>query len=210
MAFIVFEGIDGAGKSSLIKALSEALCQRDIDFEISREPGGTALGNELRNILIRTEAPHPLKPTELLLYMADRAQHVAEKILPSLKAGRWFISDRYTASTLAFQAGGRELSDEDINWLNHFATQGLQPELFVLLDLSINESSQRIQKRSNEQGQEKDRFELENQSFHQRVRSKYLEIAKQDPDRWLILNASKSPEDLKIDLLDFIDKRSLW
>jgi dTMP kinase len=193
MAFIVFEGLDGAGKSSLINLLATDLKKSDLPHIITREPGGTALGEELRTILLRTDGEAPVARAELLLYQAIRAQHVENKIKPSLQHGQWVICDRYTASSIAFQAGGRGISEQDIESLNAFSTANLKPDLFVLLDLPVEESLKRIQKRVN-QGQNKDRFEKEEKDFHQRIRDSYLAQAKRDPNAWLVLDAKLSSE----------------
>lgn len=194
MAFIVFEGIDGSGKSTLVRKLNEYLVSKGISCVLTREPGGTELAEELRHIIIRTDKEAPTPRTELLLYEAARAQHVDKFIQPNLDQGNWVISDRFSASTYAFQAGGRELKDQDIHWLNNFATNGLEPDLWVLLDLPITEAEKRMGKRL-EEGQQKDRFEQEKQDFHQRVRDAYLSLSK-DKDNWLILDSTQTPDDL--------------
>ncbi|MCB0348505.1 MAG: dTMP kinase [Bdellovibrionales bacterium] len=195
MAFIVFEGLDGAGKSSLIQLLANDLTRSSMQHIITREPGGTALGEELRTILLRTDGEAPVARAELLLYQAIRAQHVENKIKPALKMGSWVICDRYTASSIAFQAGGRGISENDIKSLNDFSTDHLQPQLFVLLDLPVEESLKRIQKRV-DGGQNKDRFEQEEKDFHERIRTSYLKQSKEDANLWLVLDARKSSEDM--------------
>ena len=135
MSFIVFEGLDGSGKSSLMAALEKELQQRQIQYHHTREPGGTRLSEEIRNMILRKEGPSPLPRTELLLYIASRAQHVEEVIAPKLQSGSWVLCDRFTASSVAFQGGGREIKESDVHMLNTFATGGLQADLTVLLDL---------------------------------------------------------------------------
>ncbi len=195
MAFLVFEGLDGAGKSSLIKLLASDLDSSSIPHIITREPGGTPLGEELRTILLRTDGDAPVARAELLLYQAIRAQHVENKIRPALNAGSWVICDRYTASSIAFQSGGRGISEEDIKTLNDFSTGKLLPQLSVLLDLPVEESLKRIQKRV-DSGQNKDRFEQEEKDFHQRIRTSYLQQAKDNTKSWIVLDATKSSEDM--------------
>lgn len=193
MAFIVFEGLDGAGKSSLIQLLVSELKNTGAPHIITREPGGTPLGEELRTILLRTTGEAPVARAELLLYQAIRAQHVEMKIRPALQNKSWVICDRYTASSIAFQAGGRGISEADIVNLNSFSTNQLKPDLFVLLDLPVEESLKRIQKRV-DAGQDKDRFEKEEKDFHERIRSSYLKQAKEAPSDWLVLDARESSE----------------
>lgn len=198
MAFIVFEGLDGTGKSTLIRGLADELKAQGISFTLTREPGGTPLGEEIRNLLLRIEGDSPSTRCELLLYEAIRAQHVDQKIRPELQKGNWVLSDRYSASTVAFQVGGRGLELTDINWLNNYTTKGCQPDLWVLLDLSIEGAFERMDRRS-QQG--KDRFERENSDFHERVRQKYLEMAQGQPN-WLQMDAQKPVEELKRILID--------
>ena len=138
MAFIVFEGIDGSGKSTLIGSLVERLKEKELRYKLTREPGGTPLAEEIREMLLRTEGESPIPRSELLLYQAARAQHVEAVIRPSLGRKEWVLCDRYTSSTLAFQAGGREINEEQIVWLNDYATDKCYPDLWVLLDLPVD------------------------------------------------------------------------
>lgn len=200
MAFIVFEGLDGSGKTTLMKKLSSLLDQRSISHIITREPGGTPMGQELREIILRRDGDSPCARAELLLYLADRAQHVDKKIKPALANNQWVLSDRYTASSVAFQSGGRNLKIPDVEWLNDFATESLKPDLFVLLDLTVEESEKRRETREKDTNTKADRMESEKKDFHERTRQGYLDQAKKDPSRWLILNASKTPDEL-FDLL---------
>jgi dTMP kinase len=196
MAFLVFEGIDGAGKSSLIRSMENWLQLKSIPYLTTREPGGTKLGDELREILLRTQGESPVPKTELLIYQAGRAQHVEKKIQPALNNGHWVLCDRYTASSVAFQSGGRGLDASDIHWLNHFSTSGLEPALQILLDLPVSTSLQRIDNRTQKTSVEKDRFELEKADFHERVRQAYLSLARATPSQWLVLDASLPTEKL--------------
>jgi dTMP kinase len=179
----------------LIKGLQKELTVQGIDFLVTREPGGTKLGEEMRQLVLSCHGEIPAPRTELLLYEAGRAQHVDFVIEPALQKKQWVLCDRYDASSVAFQCGGRGLPIEDVEWLNQFATRGLKPDLYVLLDLTVEESIKRRQHR------EADRFEKEAEDFHQRVREAYLAIAKREPSRWLILDAAVSPEKLVEQLL---------
>lgn len=191
MAFLVFEGLDGAGKSTLIQAVADELKTRAKPFHITREPGGTVLGDELRTMLLRTDGQAPVPRAELLLYQAIRAQHVDLVILPAKKRGEWILCDRFAASSVAFQCGGRGVKREDVDWLNTYSTSGLKPDLTILLDLDVDTAMERMS------GRDLDRFEKEQKDFHGRVRESYLEQAKKDPAGWVVLSAKEKPEVLR-------------
>jgi dTMP kinase len=200
--FLVFEGLDGSGKSTLIKGLKTHLEKRSIPYLITREPGGSPLGDQIRELLLKSSGesePSPL--TELLLYEASRAQHVDQVIRPKLKSGTWVLSDRFYASSVAFQAGGRTLDLRLVRELNNIAVQGVHPDLWVLLDLSVEAANLRMA------GRELDRIENEARDFHERVRSAYLEEARLNPSQWLVLDASESPEALLNKLIGELEKR---
>ncbi len=209
MAFIVFEGLDGSGKTTLMRKLSELLDQRSITHIITREPGGTPLGDELREMILRKSGDTPSPRTELLLYEAGRAQHVDKKIKPALEKKQWVLCDRYTASSVAFQAGGRNLKTSDVEWLNTFATDNLKPHLFVLLDLTVDESIQRREQRELQTNTEADRLESEKRDFHERTRQAYLDESKKEPSRWLVMNASRSPDELFETLVNKLQEMKL-
>jgi dTMP kinase len=204
MKFVVFEGLDGAGKSTLIAGLKKELTTLGQSVLVTREPGGSELGEEIRKLLLRVGHDEPVPRAELLLYEAARAQHVDKTIKPALARNEWVICDRYSASSIAFQSGGRGLKRDKIEWLNNFATEKLQPALWVLLDLSTEEARRRMD------GRELDRFEREAQEFHERVRQKYLEIVAGDKERWLVLDASRKPEELMLKLLAHMREMQSW
>ncbi len=193
---MVFEGLDGSGKSSLMKQLQNYLSLNNKSFIKTREPGGTLVGDQLRNIILAKNSEAPSPRTELLLYEASRAQHVDFIIKPALANKQWVLCDRFTASSLAFQAGGRQISEDQVNWLNDFATNSLKPDLNILLDLSVAESLKRRQQRVLENGEAADRMESEAESFHQRVRAGFLKQTVNNPTEWLVLDASNTPEEL--------------
>lgn len=203
MHFIAFEGLDGAGKSTLIQGLRNELEAQGQASVLTREPGGSALGDEIRELLLRVQGEAPVPRAEALLYQAVRSQHVERLIKPSLAAGKWVITDRFAASSIAFQSGGREINEDEIHWLNAFSTRGLEPDLYVLLDLPVDESLKRLGGRA----QDPDRFERENREFHERVRSAYLRLAKAGGARWLVLSALESPARLQEALLAELRKR---
>jgi dTMP kinase len=181
--FITFEGGEGCGKSTHSRLLLRKLEQQDIPAILTHEPGGTALGNELRKALKRKRGS-PISPqAELFLVAASRAQLVTEVIRPALEAGKVVICDRFTHSTMVYQGYGRGLDFTAIKMVNNMATRHLSPDIIVLLDIPPEQGLAR--KRSL-----KDRFEMEDLSFHRRVREGYRKMAEAEPDRWLVIDAS--------------------
>ena len=201
MKLIVFEGLDGAGKSTLIEALKTHLEKNRQSVVVTREPGGTVLGEELRHVLLNPKSEAPTPRAELLLYEAIRAQHVERVILPALKSKKWVLCDRFVASSIAFQAGGRSITKEKVEELNEFATEGLKPDLTVLLDLSTQEAQSRMAAR------DLDRFESEKKDFHERVRASYLEQARENREPWLVLDAKQSREELFVKLRSYFEEK---
>lgn len=204
--FLVFEGLDGSGKSTLIQGLTKELESRGLKFRLTREPGGTPLAEDIRKLLLRTDGEAPVASTELLLYAASRAQHVAGVIQPALKEGTWVLCDRFSASTVAFQCFARGLDRTKIDWLNTFAQQGTDPDLYVLVDVTVDESERRQSKRI-EGGQKADRMESEAREFHENVRRGYLAQAKENPSGWLVLDGTQTPEGLKAELISKLKER---
>lgn len=196
MRFIVFEGLDGSGKSSLISALEKILSSQGQAYIRTREPGGTELGEDIRNLILRTSGQAPTPRAELLLYEASRAQHVDKVIRPALDQGKWVLCDRFSASSVAFQSGGREISQQQVEMLNDFATAGLRAHLTVLIDVPVATALHRIQSRSSQTGEAVDRIEQEKEDFHQKVKQSFLDQAKQDSQNWLVLSGEQSPEAL--------------
>lgn len=206
MPFVVFEGLDGSGKSSLMSALESELQSKQLSVLRTREPGGTVLGDEIREMILRRDGPSPTPRTELLLYEASRAQHVDQVIRPALQKKQWVLCDRFSASSIAFQAGGREISEAWVEKLNEFATGQLKPELTVLLDLSVSESRRRRNQREANAGPKEDRIESEADSFHERVRQSFLSQAKRDPSSWFVLDAGRTPVELLAQLMEHLEK----
>lgn len=201
MPFLVFEGLDGSGKSSLMSALESELQAKGLRTLRTREPGGTPLGDEIRELILRTQGASPTARTELLLYEASRAQHCDLVIRPALETNQWVLCDRFTASSIAFQAGGREIPLAWVERLNEFATSGLKPDVTVLLDLSVEESRRRRHHRDAKTGSAQDRIESETDVFHEKVRQGFLQQAERDPKSWIVLDAAKSPAELLQELL---------
>jgi dTMP kinase len=191
--FITFEGIDGCGKSTQREMLAEQLRQRGFEVVVTREPGGTVIGEDIRRVLVSDASVHIAATTELLLYGAARAQHVAELISPSLEAGRVVISDRYTDSTVAFQGYGRGLDLEIVERVNRFATGGLVPDLTIVFDLDPAMARMRLGSRP--VGGLLGAFDDQHADFHERMRTGYLKMAREEPQRIRVVDASGSAEE---------------
>jgi dTMP kinase len=187
--FVTFEGIEGSGKSTQVARLAAWLEDRVCAPVVTREPGGTALGRRLREVLLQGSALEPL--TEAMLMAADRAEHVATVILPALDEGRHVLCDRHADSTLAYQGGGSGVARDLLLALNRVAVQGLAPDLTLLFDLDPEVALARMRART---GGAADRFEAESLAFHERVRAAYLELARAEPARFRILDAAKGPD----------------
>lgn len=191
--FITLEGIDGSGKSTQRELLARELRRRGLDIVVTREPGGTAIGESIRHLMVSDATEHIAPTTELLLYVAARAQHVEELIRPSLEAGRIVISDRYTDSTVAFQGYGRGLNQTMIEELNDFATQGLRPDLTIVFD--VDPELARTRQGSRPIGGLLGAFDEQHSEFHDRMRDGYSRMAQQEPSRIRIVDASGAVED---------------
>lgn len=192
--FITLEGPEGSGKSTQAKTLIRRLAGCGIEAVYTREPGGTAIGEAIRNILQHNEAGEaPCERTELLLFEASRNQLVEKVIRPHLEKGKWVICDRFIDSTTAYQGYGRGLPVEEIQAINRFSANGIVPDLTLLLDLDVATGFERITQRYLALGESADRFEKEDRSFHERIREGYLKLAKEDPKRFRIINAAKKP-----------------
>lgn len=193
--FITFEGIEGTGKSTQIALLADALRGAGRSVVSTREPGGTAIGDRIRGILL-DPAHHHLSPSaELLLYGASRAQHLAEVILPALNAGSVVLCDRFSDATTAYQGYGRGLDRAVIEALDRIVTGGMKPDLTILLDIDPQAGLERARRRNTSEGLEAEaRFEQEELAFHRRVRDGYLAIAAGDRKRVRVLDAATGPE----------------
>jgi dTMP kinase len=194
--FITLEGPDGSGKTTQAQLLVEWLRDQGHDVLLTREPGGTGIGNQIRNVLHDSDNAAMDPRTEFLLYSASRAQHVSELILPSLAAGKLVISDRYADSSLAYQGYGRGLDLEMLQAITAFATQGLKPDITLYFDIAPGEGLQRRLV----SGEEWNRMDAEALAFHRRVRNGYLELAAAEPDRWKVLDANRPIEDVQADV----------
>lgn len=193
--FITFEGVEGAGKSTQISLLNSSLTEIGIKTLITKQPGGSILGEKIRKLILNPdEEDTPSALTELLLYIADRAHHVETVIRPALAENKVVICDRYTDSTLAYQGFARGFELETLENLNNIATGGLKPDLTFLLDLKPEDGLSRIKNFRSDT--KLDRLESEKIDFHQRVRNGFLRIAKKEPDRVILIDAFAAKEDL--------------
>ncbi len=185
-AFITFEGIDGCGKSTQLRMLASVLRLRKVEVVTTREPGGTPLGSRIRQVLLDAEEQvDPL--AELLLYAADRAQHIDEVVSPTLATGRHVVSDRSAWSSVVYQGSARGLPGDEVRWLSDWATGGRWPDLVVLLDCEPGVARRRLQRQL-------DRIEGAGDDFHNRVREGFLVLAAADADHWAVVDAAASPE----------------
>ena len=193
--FLTVEGIEGAGKSTFLGLLESELAKRGVNFLRTREPGGCALGQQIRPLLLDVSQKVSDR-AELFLFLADRAQHVADTIRPALERGQWVICDRYADSTIAYQGYGRGMDPEELQSLNDYATDGLWPNITFLLDLPVEEGLGRALARNGREGtsQSEGRFEAEALAFHQRIREGFHLRAKRWPDRFRVLDAMQTPE----------------
>ena len=185
--FLTVEGIEGSGKSTLVVRLAERLRESGRRVTVTRAPGGTPAGRVIRELLLRSEGP--LSPeTELALFFADRAQNLAEVIRPALLRGEVVIGDRFTDSTVAYQGGGRGLPRERVRRVDDAVTGGFRPHLTLLLDLPVAAGLARLHG--------SDRFEGEAEEFHRRVREGFLRIAREEPERVVVISADKTPDEV--------------
>jgi len=182
--FIVFEGGDGSGKSTHAKILAE-----DIGARLTREPGGTPVGEKIREVVLNAAHPELADRTEALLMAAGRAQHVAELIVPTLESGRHVVCDRFVASSLAYQGVGRGLGVDAVLALNDFGTAGLKPDLIVLLDIPSEVAFTRLDRTL-------DRIESAGGDLADRVRQTYLDLAAADPERWVVVDGTRPVDDV--------------
>jgi dTMP kinase len=189
--FITFEGIEGCGKSTQARLLARRLRRNGRDCLLTREPGGTTIGRQIRRVLLHPSHRRMAPEVELALYFADRAQHLKEVVLPALAAGRTVVSDRFTDSTLAYQGAGRRLPRRSIEVMDRVMTGRIRPRLTVLLDLPAEESLSRARgrNRSSDRDRREGRFERERLEFHRRVRRAYLRLAMENRRRYVVVEA---------------------
>lgn len=184
--FITIEGIEGVGKSTAVKTICDTLQGQHIDYVLTREPGGTKIAEEIRSVLLGHHDERLWPLTELLLMFAGRAQNINNVILPHLSAGKWVVSDRFTDASFAYQGGGRQIPTEFIHQLKKMVQGDQEPDLTILLDAPVDVGMKRIQSRG-----AKDRIEKEGYDFFNRIRKTYLDLAKQNPARYYVIDATQ-------------------
>lgn len=195
--FITLEGADGCGKTTQLNLLKEYLTSKGYEIVVTREPGGKGLGEKLREILLNYDGEVSDR-CEAFLYLADRAQNIDTIIKPAINSGKIVLCDRHTDSSVAYQGYGREQNIENINMLNELAVNGVHPDLTIVFDIDTETSMARV-------GAEKDRLESAGIEFHKRVRNGYLEIAKKNPQRIKVVDASQTIEDVQRDVIKIIE-----
>ena len=207
--FITLEGIEGAGKGSVIADLALALRGSGQDVLLTREPGGCPLGEALRAQLLDMRNTGIAAEAELFLYLADRAQHVREIIVPALQAGRLVLCDRYSDSTLAYQGYGRGRDPDFLRSLDNFASGGLKPDLTLLLDLPAETGLARARARNELENkvESEGRFEAEALAFHCRVREGFLELARQEPERFAVIDAARTLPEVLAEARGLVGRR---
>jgi dTMP kinase len=201
--FITIEGIEGAGKSTQLAFIKDYLIQKGIDLVVTREPGGTELGEKIRSLLLAPSDQPMAVDTELLLMFAARAEHMDKVIKPALDAGKWVLSDRFTDATFAYQGGGRGISTQRITDLANWTLGNFKPDMTLLFDLPVELGQQRVMSRN----QGKDRFEQEKVDFFQKIRQCYLDRAQDEPERIKVVDSSQSIEQIQAQLVHILNRK---
>ena len=202
--FITFEGGEGAGKSTAIKRIVEKLTSEGYEIVLTREPGGTPIAEEIRNVILDKKNTAMDPRTEALLYAASRRQHLVEKVIPALKEGKLVLCDRFLDSSLAYQGGARGIGIDTVYNMNLFATEGMLPDLTILFDIKPEEGLARIAANSQ---REVNRLDVEKLTFHNKVRDSFHELAKKFPEIFVIVDASKTPDEVFEDAYKAIEDR---
>jgi len=205
--FITFEGLDGCGKSTQLERLAAVLRSRGLDVVATREPGGTATGERIRQLLLDVRTASLDRHAELALMFASRAQHLREVILPALAAGQVVLCDRFTDSSEAYQGGGRKLGSTEVLELHRLLCDDVQPDLTILMDSDVGSSVERARRRNRDRSPDiadESRFESENRAFFTRVHNAYLEIAKREPQRVMLIDARGTPEQTHAKIVELV------
>ena len=202
--FITFEGIEGCGKTTQVQRLEKLVGRHGIPLVTTMEPGGTRIGADIRKILLDAENKEMAPLAELLLYAADRAQHVEELIKPALKDGKWVVCDRFFDATIVYQGWARGLDVAFIQSLNEKASQGILPDITFLLDCPVEIGLKRALKRNRSIHNGQDRFEKEKLQFHDKVREGYLTLARKERNRFIVIDATRSVKSIEKNISDHI------
>jgi dTMP kinase len=200
-AFITFEGIDGCGKTTQLRLAREYLESRALSCLVTREPGGTPIAESIRGILLSPENDAMSDTCEILLYCAARAQHVSERIVPAIQTGTIVLCDRFQEATLAYQGFGRGYDMDELVRLNRAATGGVMPDLTFVFDVSVETAGRRLRS----SGKTPDRLEMTSGGFFERVREGYLELARRNQSRIVVLNAEKTAEEIAVSVREKLD-----
>ena len=200
--FISIEGIEGAGKSTQLTFIKNYLAEQGKTVVVTREPGGTELGEQIRTLLLSPSDTPMSVNTELLLMFAARAEHIAQVITPALERGDWVISDRFTDATFAYQGGGRGIDQQRIEQIAQWTLNGLKPDVTFLFDLPVEVGQQRVISRN----EDIDRFEQEKVDFFQKIRDCYLQRAEDEPERIKVIDSTKSIADISTQLSRILEK----
>jgi dTMP kinase len=199
--FITFEGPDGSGKTTQLKKLAAELEDAGYAVTVTREPGGTSISDKIRTIILSPDNAEMVDQAEVLLYAASRAQHVHEKIIPALEANQIVLCDRFIDASVAYQAFGLGIREDEVRAINQFASSGLQPNRTYMLDVPVEVSQQRLQQRANHSDHpELDRIELKNADYHNRVRKAFLRIAQAEQHRVCLVRADRSEDQIFSDI----------
>jgi dTMP kinase len=209
--FITIEGLDGCGKSTQLSKLASVLRGEGLEVVLTREPGGTPAGEKIRELLLDSRTTGLAPMAELALMFASRAQHLHEIILPALAAGRFVLCDRFTDSTEAYQGGGRKVGVEPVRQLHQLLCGGLQPDLTLLMDSEVSASVARARRRNTAASgpHDENRFEQESRAFFERVRNAYLEIARREPERVVLLDARRPVDIVHGEIVEAVRTRLL-
>jgi dTMP kinase len=211
--FITLEGLDGCGKSTQLSRLAAALTEQGISVVVTREPGGTAIGERIRAVLLDSRTSGLSPWAELTLMFASRAQQIDELILPALAAGKWVLCDRFTDSSEAYQGGGRALGSAAVQEMHRIVCRGLDPDLTILMDSDVAASVARARRRNLNQidpsQPDENRFEQESRRFFERVREKYLEIAAREPRRVFLVDARRTADVVSPEIFAAVRERLL-
>lgn len=205
--FISFEGGEGSGKSTVIREIARRIEKEGREVVLTREPGGTPIGEKIRDVILDKENGAMDPRTEALLYAASRRQHLKEKIIPALREGKVVITDRFLDSSLAYQGMARGLGIAEVYQMNLFATEGLEPDLTLFFDLAPEKGMERIEANPN---REVNRLDLEKMDFHEKVRHGFETLAKDNPHRIVTIDASKPLEEVIENVWKVVEKRLTW